>query len=90
MSARKILKTGSGNREISTSFDAKPGDFSNIPVINLRNPEGVVIEKLRNACTRVGFFYLSGHGIPEFIVEGGFSQAKSFFNLDLDEKLKAS
>lgn len=79
--------TGLGVRSIATGLDAAQGDFSSIPIIDLAQEEAVCVEKLRDACTRVGFFYLTGHGIDPAIIRGGFQQAKRFFDLPLDDKL---
>lgn len=62
------------------------GSFDEIPMIDLTWPQEKVVESLRDACTRVGFFYISNHGIPQDIIDQVFSTAKGFFSLD--EKLK--
>lgn len=56
------------NQEQFTSFSgrkrqlagnvARKADFDEIPTISLRAPEEQIIEQLRDACTRVGFFYI--------------------------------
>lgn len=83
------LHTGLGVRNVSTSLDAAPGDFDSIPIIDLsEKDEAKLVEKLRDACTRVGFFYLTGHGLDPKAIQGGFEQAKRFFALPLEEKQK--
>ncbi len=38
-----------------------------------------VARKIAEACRNIGFFYLTGHGIPSGMVEGVFAEAKRFF-----------
>lgn len=40
------------------------------------------------ACTNYGFFYLTGHGIPEERLDEIVSLARQFFDLDIEEKNK--
>ncbi|EED19593.1 1-aminocyclopropane-1-carboxylate oxidase, putative [Talaromyces stipitatus ATCC 10500] len=60
--------------------------FDEIPIIDLTHPQAQVVESLRDACTRVGFFYIFNHGIPQNIIDQVFSTAQEFFALD--DKLK--
>jgi hypothetical protein len=71
------------------------GDFTTIPVINVAGiysdkieDRKAVAEKIRDACTRVGFFYIEGHSIPEEVVDKVFDLGKQFFELDFEEKMK--
>lgn len=41
---------------------------------------------LRDACTRVGFFYLSNHGVPAPVIEACFEQARLYFAQPLEAK----
>jgi isopenicillin N synthase-like dioxygenase len=45
-------------------------------------------QQLRKACIDVGFFYLSGHGIPADELEQAIAWARKFFELPLDVKLR--
>lgn len=45
-------------------------------------------EELREACERVGFFYLAGHGIDQQLVDETFAAARRFHALPLKEKMK--
>ena len=49
-----------------------------------------VADDISNACTKFGFFYLIGHGIPEDTIVKIRSVAKDFFDLPMQEKLKIS
>lgn len=66
-----------------------------IPVIDfgpyLQGVDGTLEDlaaKVRVACEEVGFFYLTGHGVPESLVEDTFDAARQFHALPLDEKLR--
>ncbi|KAH8892656.1 putative isopenicillin N synthetase, partial [Thozetella sp. PMI_491] len=73
------------------------GQFDKIPVIDLSpiNSDSAssahfdrLIEELRDACTRVGFFVIKNHGVDWTIVERAFAGAKEFFELPLEVKKK--
>ena len=83
-----------GTREINGDLSIV-GDFTTIPVIKVAGifsekleDRQVVAAEIRDACTRVGFFYIEDHGIPDDIVEDVFYQGKRLFGLDFDEKMK--
>lgn len=75
--------------------DVIVGDFDTIPVIDV---DGIlsddlakrreVAEKVRDACMRVGFFYIENHGIPEQLVQGAFEWARKFFSLPFEKKME--
>jgi isopenicillin N synthase-like dioxygenase len=43
--------------------------------------------QMREACERVGFFYLAGHGVPQSVIDAAFAATREFHALPLDEKL---
>ncbi|HZB91993.1 MAG TPA: 2-oxoglutarate and iron-dependent oxygenase domain-containing protein [Stellaceae bacterium] len=43
--------------------------------------------RLREACERVGFFYIRNHGVPEALVERAFAASRRFHALPLEQKL---
>ncbi len=43
---------------------------------------------IRAACEDTGFFYLSGHGIPQSQIDAIFAASRCFFALPLEERLK--
>jgi isopenicillin N synthase-like dioxygenase len=47
-----------------------------------------VVEAMRDACTKYGFFYLMGHGVSEADRQGHMDRAKLFFTLPHDEKME--
>ncbi|EWC43850.1 hypothetical protein DRE_07294 [Drechslerella stenobrocha 248] len=88
--------TGNGPRKIlSNSIDVKPGVFSSIPILDLSlafsddlGHRKKCAEQLFDACTRVGFFYVKNHGVPQSVVADCFGAAHKFFDLSLEEKMK--
>lgn len=46
--------------------------------------------RVRDACERVGFFYLQGHGVSEALIARAFAESRRFHALPLDAKLKLS
>ncbi|MFO0988524.1 MAG: 2-oxoglutarate and iron-dependent oxygenase domain-containing protein [Alphaproteobacteria bacterium] len=72
---------------------ARAVDFREIPVIDLAPARsgGAGLEsaarQIRRAAIDVGFFYVSGHGIPAATVDAAFAAARRFFALPLERKL---
>src|SRR5690242_6627183 len=40
-----------------------------------------LVPQVRHACENVGFFYISGHGVPDAIVDDAFAAARRFHAL---------
>ncbi|MGC4025583.1 MAG: isopenicillin N synthase family oxygenase [Mesorhizobium sp.] len=65
-----------------------------VPIIDLNqferdpNTRQAFLNDLRSAARDVGFFYLTGHDIPNEQIDDLFAEARRFFALPLDEKLK--
>lgn len=59
--------------------------MTDIPIINVedllegRGGEADVVEAIGRACRQIGFFYVSGHGIPPRVVDAIFRHAADFF-----------
>jgi isopenicillin N synthase-like dioxygenase len=49
-----------------------------------------VVAAVRSACSTIGFFELTGHGVPKSLQKQVFSGAQKLFALPLEEKLKVS
>lgn len=69
-------------------------DFSAIPVVDiseLASPDlarrRAVAEAMGRAAREVGFFYVTGHGLPEPLFEAALQAAKAFFAQPLDTKM---
>ncbi|MEM6384247.1 MAG: 2-oxoglutarate and iron-dependent oxygenase domain-containing protein [Pseudomonadota bacterium] len=81
------INTGNGPRAFFESgLGAKPTAFSHIPIIDfapMRSDElserMAVGALVREACTQVGFFYASGHGVPSDTIGRTFDAAHRFF-----------
>jgi isopenicillin N synthase-like dioxygenase len=46
-----------------------------------------LVPQVRHACENVGFFYISGHGVPDEIVDAAFAASRRFHALPMAEKL---
>jgi isopenicillin N synthase-like dioxygenase len=86
--------TGNGPRAFFASgLEAAPTPFDKIPLIDFAPMLGddpaaraAVGEAVRRACTEVGFFYATGHGVPQPVIDATFAAAHRFF--DLPEAVK--
>ncbi|PVF93068.1 Clavaminate synthase-like protein [Serendipita vermifera] len=45
-------------------------------------------DTIRDACIRVGFFYIKNHGIPSSVPEAAIQSSLPFFELPIEEKMK--
>jgi isopenicillin N synthase-like dioxygenase len=70
------------------SDTARNATFDEIPLISLKAPHNQLLEQLTDACTRVGFFYIKDHDVPEEKVDAIFSMAERFFAQDTGVKNK--
>ncbi|HEV8020621.1 MAG TPA: 2-oxoglutarate and iron-dependent oxygenase domain-containing protein [Candidatus Lustribacter sp.] len=67
-------------------------DFSEIPIIDAArliggHPDPQTVAALDRACTDVGFFYVTNHGVAPRLIADVAAQAARFFALPMDEKL---
>jgi isopenicillin N synthase-like dioxygenase len=46
-----------------------------------------VAEAVREACEKVGFFYIAGHGVPDEVVDRAFAASRTFHALPMAQKL---
>ena len=74
---------------------APRGAFTAIPIIDLSPLSGsdpvalrALIEEIRLSCSRVGFFYIKNHGIPQELIDRAYARSKQFFALPAQEKQK--
>ncbi|EKM79178.1 hypothetical protein AGABI1DRAFT_58577 [Agaricus bisporus var. burnettii JB137-S8] len=68
--------------------------FQEVPVIDLQNlnsedpaQRAYLAQVVKDACMRVGFFYVKNHEIPETVIDNTFAAAKDFFDLPLEKKM---
>jgi len=62
-----------------------------VPVIDLASfgtNEVEAAKAIRAACEKVGFFYLTSHGVAQTLVDAAFEQSRLYFALPLEEKMK--
>ncbi|MHA3024387.1 isopenicillin N synthase family dioxygenase [Mycobacterium sp. BMJ-28] len=57
-----------------------------LPVVDLRDDPAVVQQRLGRVAHDVGFFYLTGHGVPDDLVERLLDQARRLFALPQADK----
>ena len=58
-----------------------------VPVIDLARPQDEVVHAIADACTKVGFLTIVGHGVDPAVEDAAWTSARAFFDLPLDEKL---
>jgi len=59
-----------------------------VPVLDLSKSEDECVAVAREACEKLGFFYLAGHGVPEHVMDNMLHAAKEFFQKDAATKSK--
>ncbi|KAH7096730.1 Clavaminate synthase-like protein [Auriculariales sp. MPI-PUGE-AT-0066] len=75
------------------AYEEADSHFDAIPVIDLEHATSPDFEKrraiadaIRDACLRVGFFYIKNHGIDESLISTCIDSSKQFFDLPLPTK----
>ncbi len=48
-----------------------------------------IAQALTSACSSIGFVYITGHGIPDQLLQDAFSWSKKLFDLSSEDKMKA-
>ncbi len=93
--AMGVIETGNGQRQASAGLSARDAPFHEIPVIDFsamlgddRAAKRAVAAALKDAATRVGFFYIKNHGVPPAITAALFEAGPAFFALPLEEKMR--
>jgi len=61
-------------------------DDGTVPVIDIGGPEADVAERLWQAAANVGFFVVTGHGIPQNIIDDAFAVSSNFFAQSVEDK----
>lgn len=82
-------------REASIAADATRLSFDAIPVVDIgplfgSDPDAIseVARQIHEACRRVGFFYITHHGVDPGLIEAAQAAMEGFFALPLAEKMK--
>lgn len=66
---------------------------ANVPVIDLSNIDdparlATAVAAVKQACERVGFFVVTGHGVPDATIRAAFTNGRAFFARPIAEKLR--
>jgi isopenicillin N synthase-like dioxygenase len=80
---RSLFLSGLGAAEVRRDVQ--------VPVIDLsKGTDEDIADRLMTAANSVGFFTLTGHGIPQELIDQAFEVAEQFFSQDQTEKEKQS
>ncbi|SMF17346.1 Isopenicillin N synthase [Tistlia consotensis] len=77
--------------ELAEELRGRRIDFHEVPLVDIAglldgsDPQGVAA-KVAEACERVGFLYVTGHGVSDKLIEAAFAQTKALFDLPLEAK----
>ncbi|SLN42046.1 isopenicillin N synthase family dioxygenase [Roseisalinus antarcticus] len=76
---------------------AKDISANEIPVIDLHRlrhgmlrDRQAVADKIAEACRTVGFFYISGHGIAQSLIDDAFGANKAFFDQPFEKRMESA
>jgi isopenicillin N synthase-like dioxygenase len=58
-----------------------------VPVIDIGRDPAAVGAELDDVCRDVGFFQITGHGVPEDVADGAWHAARAFFDLPLADRM---
>lgn len=73
-------------RAVTDDVAVREATFSEIPIISLSSPQSELVSQIKNACTRIGFFYVRDHGLSQDVIDAAFKCAAEFFALEREEK----
>src|ERR1700757_4971032 len=62
-----------------------PG-VTTVPEVDLRHPAGQLRDRLREAAHEIGFFYLTGHQVPDGLIDRVLAAARRLFALPQGDK----
>ncbi|OAP61804.1 hypothetical protein AYL99_04007 [Fonsecaea erecta] len=84
-----------GETLLQTAKRLEATDFTEVPVIDLAGLSSgeitdriAVAREVRDACIRVGFFYIKNHGVPQTVIDRAFEVSKKFFALPAEDKME--
>ncbi|CAH0027726.1 unnamed protein product [Clonostachys rhizophaga] len=69
-----------------TQTISRSASFDKFPLISLKAPKKELLDQLKDACTRVGFFHIKDHGVPADKIEAFFSMAEKLFAQEKEVK----
>ncbi len=59
-----------------------------VPVIDLHGADAAAA--VADACERVGFLTVVGHGVPDAVIDDAWTSAQRFFDLPLEDKMRVA
>jgi isopenicillin N synthase-like dioxygenase len=59
-----------------------------VPIVDLEAPDAT--DAVRDACERVGFLTVVGHGVATSVLDGAWNTATAFFDLPLEDKMRVA
>ncbi len=83
----------------STSVYEKARDVSEseIPIIDIARlrhgdlrARQAVAHEIARACREVGFFYITGHGVSQNLIDDAFAQSRAFFDQPFADRMKSA
>lgn len=79
--------------KVDDRLRAQRQSFDQIPLVDVAglvdgSDAQNVAKEIRWALANVGFMYIKSHGVPGQLVQDTFAQARTFFDLPLEEKMK--
>ena len=76
---------------------AESVDLASIPVVDFgpflhgsAEERRTVAAQIGDACERVGFFYLTNHGVPQDLIDEAFATAKTFYEQPSAERMRSA
>jgi isopenicillin N synthase-like dioxygenase len=85
------MSTASPAAPVTAAIDA-PNEIPIIDFSGFKNgtkaERQAIADKIGEACRRIGFFYVTGHGVPATLQQHLMEEAKLFFNQPLEKKMK--
>lgn len=63
---------------------------SQLPLIDISDDLDRVATEIASACTEVGFFLITGHGVDRPIIEAAWRETRAFFDAPLEDRLRAA
>lgn len=78
--------SGRSRNVLNDSVEVRKADFSEIPIISLKAEKTELVKQIKDACTRVGFFYIADHDVPRQQIDDLLKAAETFFNSSTEDK----
>jgi isopenicillin N synthase-like dioxygenase len=84
-----------GNDDFAPDRDRVADANAIVPVIDIAaftaggaTARSAVVAAVKHACEHVGFFVITGHGVPDATIRSAFTQGRDFFALPTEAKMR--